>query len=163
MSELPGDLSDKPIPSVKLWFLFGEAHRDLASFVGERSLVIYFFSGLASQEDFAHARAFRDYSLEWAALDYGVLGISSQSQDSLQKWATQLNCPYDLASDYSLQLADELGLKTLTVDQAVVYERLTLIADKGKFRRVVASIADRPEREAVLVSECLNRSTGPGK
>lgn len=162
MSELPGDLSDKPIPSVKLWFLFGEAHRDLASFVGERSLVIYFFSGLASQEDFAHAHAFRDYSLEWAALDYGVLGISSQSPDSLQKWATQINCPYDLASDYSLQLADELGVRTHSVGGARVYERLTLITSKGKLRQTVSPVAS-PEREAAAASECLNRVPGPKK
>jgi peroxiredoxin len=158
----PVDVNDKPIPSVKLWFLPGEAHRDLASFVGERSLVIYFFPGLESQEDVAQARAFRNYSLEWVALDYGVLGISSQSPDSLQKWGTQMNCPYDLASDYSLQLADELGLRTQSVGGVRVYERLTLIASDGKLREVVSPVAS-PEREAAVVSEWLNRSMGPKK
>src|ERR1700677_4210476 len=63
------------VPSVKLWFLSSAKREDLAAMIGERSFVIYFFSGLNSRADMVQAEAFREHSLQWAALQYSVLGI----------------------------------------------------------------------------------------
>jgi peroxiredoxin len=105
------------------------------------------------------AEAFREHSLEWTALQYSALGISSQSPDWLHKWSGDLTPPYDLASDFYMKLANQLGLGIATAAGARFYERHTLIAGKGRLRAVFDSVVDRPGREAVRVTEWLNQAS----
>ena len=143
------------IPSVKLWFYSIAKREDLALFIGDGLFVVYFFSGLAGQVDVAQAQVFRERSLEWKALKCDVLGISSRPPDWLQKWVKRLDLPYDLAGDYSLELADRLGLGTTSAGGARIYERQALIVSEGKVQEVFDSVTDRPKQEAARIAAWL--------
>lgn len=148
-------LPEVSIPSVKLWFCSSAKREDLAVSIGDRSFVIYFFSG--SARDMVQAQAFREHSPRWAARQYEVLGVSSLSPEWLQKWAKRLNLPYDLASDSSLELADRIGVGAITSSGSRIYERCALIVSKGKVRAVFDSVTDRPGGEAERVTEWLDQ------
>ena len=72
-----------------------------------------------------------------------VYGLSSQTSDYQSEAASRLH----LLSDAALQLAQKLGLPTFTVDDLVLYKRLTLIVRAARIEHVFYPVFP-PDRHA---------------
>ncbi|MDB5063884.1 MAG: putative MerR family transcriptional regulator/peroxidase [Chloroflexi bacterium] len=77
------------------------------------------------------ACSFRDHHAELRAAGAAVLGLSAQSGTDQDEAAGRLRLPYPLLADPELQLAEQLGLPTFSVDGMVLYRRLTLVVRDG--------------------------------
>jgi peroxiredoxin len=94
--------------------------------------------------------AFRDHHAALAALETGVLGLSSQTSEDQREARDRLELPFELLSDPSLRLARALALPSFSVDGVELYERITLIVDDGLIRQVFYPVFP-PDRNAAEV------------
>jgi len=82
------------------------------------------------------ACSFRDRYSGFAVLGYGVAGLSTQASAAQAEAKDRLHLPYELLSDSSLRLADELGLPTFEAFGERLYKRLTIVARDGVIVKV---------------------------
>ena len=76
--------------------------------------------------------AYRDALAEFDALGAIVVGISAQSAAEQTEFAGREQIPFALLSDDKLRLADELRLPTFDVEGMRLYQRLTLVVERGR-------------------------------
>jgi peroxiredoxin len=70
---------------------------------------------------------FRDLYAEFTALGVTVFGMSTQFPEVQREAAGRLHLPYELLSDYQLELTHGWGLPTFVVDGEVLLKRFTLV------------------------------------
>jgi peroxiredoxin len=103
------------------------------------------------------ACAFRDHYTELTAVGAEVYGLSSQTTDYQAEAAQRLHLPFPLLSDERMQLGEALRLPTFTVDDMVLYKRLTLIVHAGVIEHVFYPVFP-PDRHAEEVLGWLRRN-----
>lgn len=83
---------------------------DSAAFAG-KPLVLFFYPKDNTPGCTAEACAFRDQFADFRNLDAQVVGISSDSVESHQKFIAQYNLPFDLLSDPKNEVRKLFGVK----------------------------------------------------
>jgi len=98
--------------------------------------------------------AFRDHSVELAALGARVAGLSAQTLDDQMEFAQRNQMPFPVISDEWLELARDPGLPTFEVEGLTLYKRLALIAEQGRIVKVFYPVFP-PDRNAQDVVDWL--------
>lgn len=65
-----------------------------------------------------------------------IFGLSSQDTDYQQEAKERLHLPFELLSDASFQLKQQLSLPTFTVEDVERYKRVTLIIENNIIKKV---------------------------
>lgn len=85
----------------------------------------------------AQSCAFRDHHLELARFGATVRGLSSQPRAEQRVFAERMHMPFPLLNDSALRLAaTPLRLPTFVAGGITLYRRLTLVAERGRIRKV---------------------------
>ena len=79
---------------------------------------------------------FRDLHAEFAALGVTVFGLSTQPPAYQREAAARLGLPFELLSDFQLELTHGWGLPTFVVDGEVLLKRFTLVVRGGQIEKV---------------------------
>jgi peroxiredoxin len=93
----------------------------------------------------AQSCSFRDHHDGSPSSAQRLAGLGVQTINEQRQFAARVGLHYPLLSDPDCQLAAALGLPTFTASGRTFYERLTLIASKG---RIVLHPVAAPERKA---------------
>jgi peroxiredoxin len=106
---------------------------------------------------------FRDARDRLADLGVAVAGLSAQPHEQQLEAAARLELGFPLLADPDFRLHAELGLPTFSIDGAVFYRRVTLIAHRGRVVKVFYPVdppaANAEEVLAWLEDRSLTEST----
>ncbi len=127
----------------------------LASFVGKKDIVLYFYPKDQTPGCTAEACAFRDSYEVFQEAGAEVIGISSDSEKSHQLFATQHRLPFILLSDRGGVVRKHYGVPTTF---GIIPGRVTYIIDKQGIVRHIFSSQFAPQKhvdEALKVLQTL--------
>ena len=102
---------------------------DIATIVGHKPLVIYFYPKDNTPGCTAQACSFRDQYEDFKDLGAEVIGISSDSVGSHQKFAKQFKLPFILLSDSDKKIRKLFGVPTGMF--GLLPGRVTYVTDKN--------------------------------
>ncbi len=123
--------------------------------VGKKSLVIYFYPKDDTPGCTIQACSFRDQYEDFKALGAEVIGVSSDSVKSHQKFAKQYRLPFTLLSDSDKKLRKLFGVPNDLL--GLIPGRVTYVADKnGIIQLVFNSMSGKIHIEKAL--EILKRT-----
>jgi peroxiredoxin Q/BCP len=108
---------------------------DSASIVGKKPSVFYFYPKDNTPGCTAQACSFRDQYEDFKDLGAEVIGISSDSIASHEKFAKQYRLPFILLSDYDKKIRTLFGVKPNLF--GLIPGRVTYVADKEGIIRLV--------------------------
>ena len=80
--------------------------------------------------------SYRDEFEAFRRLDASVFGLSTQTADAQREFASREHIPFALLSDADRVFGSALKLPTFTVERAVLYKRVTLVAQRGLIEHV---------------------------
>jgi peroxiredoxin Q/BCP len=139
----------QPAPDFTLPSLTGEPVR-LASFLGKKDIVLYFYPKDLTPGCTAEACAFRDSYEVFKEAGAEVIGISSDSEEAHQQFAAQHRLPFILLSDSRGAVRKRFGV---TPTLGLLPGRVTYIIDKQGIVRHIFSAQFAPQKH---VTEALN-------
>ena len=108
---------------------------DSFKFVGKKPLVIYFYPKDNTPGCTAEACSFRDQFEDFKDLGAEIIGISSDSVVSHQKFAKQYRLPFILLSDEDKKIRNLFGVKPNLF--GLLPGRVTYVADKNGIIKLV--------------------------
>jgi peroxiredoxin len=154
-------LCGQQIPDVDLESTSGQ----LLPIATHPDVVIYLYPGASGTIrgdetplfDAAEHHGFRDHLDAFATSGFQVIGVSSQSTQRQRQIAKRAKLAHALASDPTFSLAEALGLPTLRVGSARVYERITLVVIAGWTREALLPLPT-PGTHPASVAELLQRN-----
>lgn len=112
---------------------------DSQNLVGHKPLVIYFYPKDNTPGCTAQACSFRDQYEDFKDLGAEVIGISSDSVDSHQKFTAHYKLPFVLLSDDDKKIRKLFGVPSYVF--GLIPGRVTYVADKeGKITMIFDSI-----------------------
>ncbi len=127
------------IPDFTLPSATGE-NVNIADFVGKKPLVIYFYPKDDTPGCTAESCAFRDSYQVFQDMGAEVIGISGDSVDSHQKFASKYNLPFVLLSDSQNTVRKQFGVPATLF---ILPGRVTYVVDKeGIVRHIFNSMMD---------------------
>jgi peroxiredoxin len=100
------------------------------------------------------ACSFRDELAEFDALGVSVFGLSGQAASEQVDHVSELQLPYPLLSDESLQLSETIELPTFEFDGRRFYKRLTLILSDAAIEAALYPVFP-PDKGAAQALEWL--------
>ncbi|WP_310554537.1 peroxiredoxin [Flavobacterium sp.] len=102
---------------------------DVANYVGKKPLVIYFYPMDNTPGCTAQACSFRDQYQDFTDLGAEVIGISSDSEKSHEKFASKYKLPFILLSDNDKKIRKLFGVSAGLF--GLMPGRVTYVADKN--------------------------------
>ena len=127
---------------------------DSKDYVGKQPLVIYFYPKDNTSVCTMQACSFRDQYEDFKLLGAEVIGVSSDSIQSHQKFAKQYRLPFILLSDSEKQLRKLFGVPNDLL--GLIPGRVTyVIDDKGKVQLIFNSLAGPIHIKKAL--ECVKK------
>ena len=142
-------------PDVSLHLQDGNTVR-LEEFRGKQSVVLFFYPKDNTPVCTAEACSFRDAYCDFSDLDAEVIGISSDSVSSHQKFAEKHNLAFPLASDSNGSLRRAFSVpRTLGLFPG----RTTYVIDKRGVVRLVFSAALSAEKHVTEAKRTLTQLT----
>jgi peroxiredoxin Q/BCP len=105
------------------------------SIIGKKPVVLYFYPKDNTPGCTAQACSFRDQYEDFKDLGAEVIGISSDSEFSHQKFTKQYNLPFMLLSDSDKKLRNLFGVKTNLF--GLLPGRVTYVIDKNGIIQLV--------------------------
>lgn len=139
----------QPAPDFTLPSLTGEPV-SLASFLGKKDIVLYFYPKDLTPGCTVEACAFRDSYEVFKDAGAEVIGISSDSEESHQQFAAQHRLPFILLSDRKGMVRKHYGVAPAL---GILPGRVTYIIDKQGIVRHIFSAHFAPQKH---VTEALN-------
>jgi peroxiredoxin len=132
---------------------------DLGAHARTGSLILCVYSGIAKWADgvelnSARAHAWHEHERELLALGYDIVALSAQSVEDQCAWMENEGQLCTVLSDVELRLAASLGLPTIELPDARVYDDLTLVACEGEVTQVFYPLRDLAH-DAQLVTSWL--------
>lgn len=106
-----------------------------SSFIGKKPVVFYFYPKDNTPGCTAQACSFRDQYEDFKDLGAEVIGISSDSIQSHEKFAKRFKLPFVLLSDSDKKLRNLFGVKTNLF--GLLPGRVTYVADKNGIIKLV--------------------------
>ena len=144
----------KPAPGFTLPALTGQPV-SLASFIGKKNIVLYFYPKDNTPGCTSEACAFRDSYEVFRDAGAEVIGISSDPEESHQRFATQHHLPFILLSDRGGVVRKRYGVPSTF---GLLPGRVTYIIDKQGIVRHIFSSQFAPQKhvaEALKVLQAL--------
>ena len=108
----------------------------LSDYIGKRGLVLFFYPKDGTSVCTAEACAFRDSYEKFAAAGFDVIGVSADSDQSHQKFATEHKLSFPLISDSDGKLRKQFGVQATF---GIIPGRVTFVIDKTGIIRLVYS------------------------
>jgi len=108
---------------------------DSSSIVGKKPVVFYFYPKDNTPGCTAQACSFRDQFEDFKDLGAEVIGISSDSVESHEKFAKQYKLPFLLLSDNDKKIRNLFGVKPSLF--GLIPGRVTYVADKTGIIRLI--------------------------
>jgi thioredoxin-dependent peroxiredoxin len=108
---------------------------DSQSIVGQKPLVIYFYPKDNTPGCTAQACSFRDQYEDFTDLGAEVIGISSDSPKSHEKFATRYKLPFILLSDNDKKIRNQFGVPSGMF--GLLPGRVTYVADKNGIIKMI--------------------------
>ena len=102
---------------------------DSQIYVGQKALVIYFYPKDNTPGCTAQACSFRDQYEDFTDLGAEVIGISSDSENSHEKFASKYKLPFILLSDQDKKIRNLFGVPSGMF--GLLPGRVTYVADKN--------------------------------
>ena len=106
------------------------------------------------------ALGFKQVVKLFEALDVRVLAVSSQSTAYQREFVERLALPFEILSDWELQLTRALCLPTFELDGEVFIERLSLLLNDGSIEKVFYPVPN-PSNHARDVLAWLSNHASP--
>lgn len=140
-------------PALSLTAKPGEDPVDLASYRGEKNVVLLFFPLAWSPVCTNEMCSTRDSYDRYGELDAEVLGISVDSPFALQAWAREQDFPFPLLSDFNREIArrydvlyeDLMGLQGVAKRAAFVVDKQGVV----RYAEVCPTPGDQPDYAAI--------------
>jgi peroxiredoxin Q/BCP len=142
----------KPAPGFTLPALTGQPV-SLASFIGKKDIVLYFYPKDNTPGCTAEACAFRDSYEVFRDAGAEVIGISSDPEESHQQFATQHRLPFILLSDRGGVVRKRYGVPSTF---GLLPGRVTYIIDKQGIVRHIFSSQFAPQKHVDEALKVLN-------
>lgn len=137
----------------------GNATIRLSDFAGKKNVVLYFYPKDFTTGCTAEAKAFRDSYEQFRDSETEVIGVSSDSVETHQRFSQACSLPFNLVSDSEKKLRNLYGVSsTLGISG-----RVTFVIDREGIVRHVFSSQIRPTkhiREALDALRTLNSAPG---
>jgi len=146
---------EEKAPDFKLLSQMGDKVT-LSEYFGKKNIVLYFYPKDESMGCTKEACKFRDAYDVFADLGAEVLGVSSQSVESHESFATHHGLPFILLSDERNEVRKMYGVPA---SLGIIPGRVTFIIDKKGMVRHIFSSQFQPEKhvqEALGVLRKLN-------
>ena len=131
---------------------------NLADLIGKKSIVLYFYPKDFSRGCTAEACAFRDSYEAFKEVDAEVIGVSSQSVESHDKFASLYKLPFTLLSDENDQVRKLYGVPSMF---GILPGRVTYVIDKKGIIRYIFNSQLNPTKhieEALRIIREINAS-----
>ena len=106
----------------------------LSQFKGKQNVVLYFYPRDDTPGCTTEACGFRDEIKPFQSADTVVLGVSTDSVESHQKFATKFALPFPLLADESHEIAEKYGVwveKNMYGKKSMGIQRATFLIDKA--------------------------------
>lgn len=117
-----------------------EGRFKLSQFKGKQNVVLYFYPRDDTPGCTTEACGFRDGIEQFQSADTVVLGVSTDTVASHQKFATKFSLPFPLLADESHEVAEKYGVwveKNMYGKKSMGIQRATFLIDKtGKIAAV---------------------------
>lgn len=126
----------------------------LSKFFGKKNIVLYFYPKDESRGCTKEACTFRDNYEAFKDLGAEVIGISSQTVESHQSFASHHNLPFILLSDIDSKVRELYGVPSTL---GVLPGRVTYIIDKEGAIRHIFSSQFQPEKHIQEALDVLKR------
>ena len=113
---------------------FPEGRHKLSHFKGKQNVVLYFYPRDDTPGCTTEACGFRDHIGTFQSAETVVLGVSTDSVPSHQKFADKFSLPFPLLADENHEVAEKYGVwveKNLYGKQSMGIQRATLLIDKS--------------------------------
>lgn len=122
----------------------------LASFFGEKTVVLVFFSSLKENQDFL--KLLQERLEEIKLKDGVVIGISGVGKRELRKEKEKLNLDFPLLSDKDFSVISQYGVKDTSSEKSLCYPAVFIIDRNGliRYRKVWVEKDFKPEIEEIL-------------
>ena len=108
---------------------------DSTAFIGQKPVVIYFYPKDNTPGCTAQACSFRDQYQDFKDLGAEVIGISSDSEASHEKFSKQYKLPFILLSDKNKSIRNQFGVKGDMF--GLIPGRVTYVADKNGIIKMI--------------------------
>lgn len=119
---------------------YPEGRFKLSQFKGNQNVVLYFYPRDDTPGCTTEACGFRDGIGQFQSAETVVLGVSTDTVASHQKFATKFSLPFPLLADESHEVAEKYGLwveKNMYGKKSMGIQRATFLIDKsGKIAAV---------------------------
>ncbi len=135
-------------PDFSLHSQSGEVVR-LSDYIGKKNVVLYFYPKDFTAGCTAEARGFRDSYQEFRDSETEVIGVSSDSVETHQRFSQQCSLPFKLLSDSGKELRELYGVSS-TLGMS---GRVTFVIDREGIVRHVFSSQLRPTKH---INEALD-------
>ena len=126
----------------------------LSEYFGKKNTVLFFYPKDESAGCTREACKFRDEYDVFTSLDAEVLGISSQSIESHESFATHHGLPFILLSDEKNEVRK---LYDVPASMGIIAGRVTFIIDKKGIIRHIFSSQFQPEKHVSEALEVLRK------
>ncbi len=124
----------------------------LHDLIGRSAIVLYFYPKNNTAGCTAEACSFRDSYEVFREAGAEVIGVSSDSEDSHQQFATKYKLPFILLSDKNGELRKKYGVPATF---GLLPGRVTYVIDKEGFIRHIFSAQFAPEKHIVEALRAL--------
>ncbi len=125
----------------------------LKDFRGQKSVVLYFYPKDETPGCTAEACSFRDSYQDFTDAGAEVIGVSSDTTESHEQFASHHNLPFILASDENGAVRKEYGVPQQQGSIGIIPGRVTYVIDKaGIVQLVFSSMKDTQKH----ITESLN-------
>ncbi len=119
---------------------YPEGRYKLSQFKGKQNVVLYFYPRDDTPGCTTEACGFRDQFIPFQTAATVVLGVSTDTVSSHEKFATKFSLPFPLLADESHELAEKYGVwveKNMYGKKSMGIQRATFLIDKtGKIAAV---------------------------
>jgi len=126
----------------------------LSDYAGKQSVVLYFYPKDNTPGCTKEACYFRDLQAEFAEAGAVILGVSTDSVASHEKFAAKHNLPFPLLADVDKKVTTQYGVfkeKSMYGKTFLGVERTTLLIDKsGVIRRIWPKVSVEGHADEVL-------------
>lgn len=123
---------------------------NLASFFGEKIVVLVFFSSLKENQDFL--KLFQEKLKEIRLKGGVVLGISGVRKRELRKEKEKLNLEFPILSDKGFSVISQYGVKDTSSEKGICYPAVFIIDRNGliRYRKVWVEKNFKPDLGEIL-------------
>ncbi len=115
----------------------------LSDFLGKRTVVLFFFAASCSDDSTSVIKPYQERFAQFKQANVEVVGITVENVYAVEAFATELQTPFPLLSDYGIHFDKEVSRAYGAIEgDARFASRFTIVIDKNGIIRHVEKDAD---------------------